>query len=81
MPGSHVVIRCDGRAVDDATMRLAAQLAAYHSSVQGEAAVDVIVARVSDVNRLPGGRPGQVTVRQEQVLRVPAILPAEVVRM
>jgi predicted ribosome quality control (RQC) complex YloA/Tae2 family protein len=81
VPGSHVVIRCDGRAIDDATVRLAAQLAAYYSSVQGEAAVDVIVARVRDVNRLPGGRPGQVTVRQEQVLRVPAILPDEVVRL
>ncbi len=81
VPGSHVVIRSDGRAVGDATVRLAAQLAAYHSSVQGEAAVDVIVAHVSDVSRLPGGRTGQVTVRQEQVLRVPALLPDEVMRM
>ncbi|MCB0108322.1 MAG: DUF814 domain-containing protein, partial [Caldilineaceae bacterium] len=76
-PGSHVVIRCGGQAVSDDTLRMAAQLAAYHSKLAGEHAATVIVTPRRFVSRAPGGHPGQVLVRQEETLTVPAILPTE----
>ena len=76
-PGSHVVIRCGGQAVSDDTLRMAAQLAAYHSKLAGEHAATVIVTPRRFVSRAPGGHPGQVLVRQEETLTVPAVLPTE----
>ena len=69
-PGSHVVIRCDGRAVSQETVHQAAGLAAYYSKGRGEASVDVILAERRRVRRAPGGRPGMVLVEGERVVRV-----------
>ncbi len=65
-PGAHVVIRGAGRTADDETVLAAAQLAAYHSSRRGEASVPVMVTRKRWVQRAPGGKVGQVLVRQEE---------------
>ena len=63
---------------DEATVRAAAQLAAYHSGARGDRAVDVIVTRKRWVQRAPGGKVGQVLVKQEErVVAVPGELPAE----
>jgi predicted ribosome quality control (RQC) complex YloA/Tae2 family protein len=75
-PGAHVAIRCGGQTVRDETLQMAAQLAAYHSKLVGERAATVIVTPRRFVSRAPGGRPGQVLVRQESTLTVPAELPA-----
>lgn len=75
-PGSHVVIQSDGRAPAQETVLLAAQLAAWHSDKRGDGMVDVIVAERRRLSRPPGGRPGQVIVREERVVRVPAENPA-----
>jgi predicted ribosome quality control (RQC) complex YloA/Tae2 family protein len=78
VPGSHVVIRGAGQAPDAETVRMAAQLAAYHSGARGDAAVAVIVTRKRFVQRAPGGKVGQVLVKQEeQVVTVRGELPAE----
>lgn len=77
VPGAHVVIRSAGQVPDGATIRLAAQWAAYHSGARGDAAVDVVVTRRRSVSRAPGGRLGQVLVKQEeQVVAVPGSQPA-----
>ncbi len=76
-PGAHVVIRSGGQAVSDETLRMAAQLAAYYSKLVGERAATVIVTPRRFVSRAPGGRPGQVVVRQEETITVPALLPTE----
>jgi len=76
-PGSHVVIRGRGREPDDATIRTAAQLAAYYSSLRGEKAAPVAVTQRRFVKRLPGGHTGQVTLRNERTVVVPARLPEE----
>ena len=65
VPGAHVVLKGDEGSVGPA-----ASLAAYYSKARGEKAVDVIVARVKDVHRFPGGAPGQVTVRESRTVRV-----------
>jgi len=78
-PGSHVVIRCGGQPVSDDTLQMAAQLAAYHSKLVGEHAATVIVTPRRFISRAPGGHPGQVLVRQEETLTVPAALPEALV--
>ena len=72
VPGSHTIIRTGGQAPDEETVRAAAQLAAYHSGARGDRAVDVIVTRKRWVQRAPGGKVGQVLVKQEErVVTVP----------
>lgn len=78
VPGAHVVVRLAGRQADEATLRAAAQLAAFHSGVRGENAAAVIVTRRRWVSRAPGGKTGQVLVEKEEVLRVPAAMPEDV---
>lgn len=78
VPGSHTIIRTAGRTPDAETVRAAAQLAAYHSGARGDRAVAVIVTRKRWVQRAPGGKVGQVLVKQEeQVLTVPGELPSD----
>lgn len=75
MPGAHVVLRAAGRTPDPATIRVAAQLAAFHSAARGERSADVIVTERRWVGRAPGGKPGQVLVEREEVISVPAAWP------
>lgn len=70
VPGAHVVLRSGGRPVSEETMRRVAALAAYYSAAREGGTVDVQVARVRDVRRHPSGRPGQVLLRREEVMRV-----------
>lgn len=75
-PGSHVVVQTDGRAIAEATILLAAHLAAWHSDLREQGFVDVVLAERRRLARPPGGRPGQVLVREEKVVRVPSDRPA-----
>ena len=70
VPGAHVILRSGGRPVSEDTMRRVAALAAYYSAARDSASVDVQVARVRDLRRHPSGRPGQVLIRREEVIRV-----------
>lgn len=79
IPGSHVVIRSGGQPVDDATLRMAAQLAAYYSQRRGEGAVAVLVAPRRFVTRVPGGHPGLVHFRHAETLTVAAALPDDLI--
>lgn len=78
IPGAHVVIRSGGQPVDGDTLQAAAQLAAYYSQRRGDSAVPVAVTPRRFVTRVAGGRPGQVHVRQEETLVVPATMPADI---
>ncbi len=60
VPGAHVVIRSAGRTPDVATVRAAAQLAAFHSDARNEARAPVISVLRRQVSRAPGKRLGQV---------------------
>ncbi len=76
-PGSHVVIRCGGQPVSNATRTVAAQLAAWHSRQRGNAGVAVALTRRRFVTRMAGERPGLVHYRSEETLSVAAELPRE----
>ncbi|MBV7339740.1 NFACT family protein [Chloroflexi bacterium TSY] len=77
-PGSHVVIRSAGQTISNETILMAAQLAAYYSKQRGERAVSVSITPRRFVTRVPGGRPGQVYIRNEETRTVTAELPKDV---
>jgi predicted ribosome quality control (RQC) complex YloA/Tae2 family protein len=70
IPGAHVIIQTEGRAVPEPTVEWGAGLAAYYSRGQDDTQVAVDVVQRRHVRRLKGGRPGQVVYRHEETLRV-----------
>lgn len=70
IPGSHVIIPTASGPPSEATLQWAAELAAYYSRARQEAYVDVSYTLKKHVRPIKGGGPGQVTYRNEQVLRV-----------
>lgn len=70
VPGSHVIIRNDGRQIPDTLIEQAAALAAYYSSRQEESNVIVDMTRVKYVRKIKNAAPGMVTYRNETTLTV-----------
>ncbi len=69
-PGAHVIVKTGGREVPEATLRQAAQLAAYYSQARGSAHVDVAYTERRYVRPIKGAGPGLVTYTQEKTIRV-----------
>jgi predicted ribosome quality control (RQC) complex YloA/Tae2 family protein len=70
VPGAHVIVKTEGREVPEATLRQAAQLAAYYSQAQSSARVAVDYTERRYVRRIKGAGPGLVTYAQEKTIRV-----------
>lgn len=70
VPGSHVVIRNDGRRISSELIEEAASVAAYYSSKQRDTKVDVDVTRCKYVKAIKGAGPGMVTYRNEDTMTV-----------
>lgn len=66
VPGSHVIIKTNARAVPAQVLERAAQLAAYYSKLRGESKVLVQVAECRHVHKMKGGKTGQVTIHRER---------------
>lgn len=77
-PGAHVIVRGGAQPVSDEALTWAAGLAAYYSALRHEAQVPVDVTERRHVRRIPDGRPGMVTYRQERTLLVAPISPEDV---
>ena len=69
-PGAHVIVKTGGREVPEATLRQAAQLAAYYSQARGSTRVDVAYTERRYVRPIKGAGPGLVTYAQEKTIRV-----------
>lgn len=67
--GAHVILQGSPEP-DDETIAAAAELAAHFSEARTDTAVDVLVAAVRDVRKIPGGPPGRVTYRNTRTIRV-----------
>ena len=67
--GAHVILHSVQDAPSDEVLEAAAGVAAYFSEGRNDRAVDVDVARVRDVRKIPGGPPGRVTYRGESTVR------------
>ena len=74
-PGSHVIVRREGRDVPDDVLRQAASLAAYYSPMRDERRVAVVATERRFVHRASGARPGLVTYRNERTLWVAGLPP------
>ena len=60
LPGSHVILRSEGREPDDRTYTEAAMIAAEYSQAKGGQNVAVDYTRVRNVKKPPGSKPGVV---------------------
>ena len=70
VPGSHVVIRNDGRRIPEDLLEAAASIAAYYSPRKNENRVDVIVTRCKYVKPIKNAGMGMVTFRNERTVTV-----------
>ncbi len=59
IPGSHVILKCDGVMPDDCVLE-AARLAAYYSSARGTTRVSVDYCFKKNVRKVNGAKPGYV---------------------
>ena len=77
MPGSHVLLRPPetGGEPDAATLKAAAAIAAWHSKARGGGIVAVSCTMARYVTKPRGAKPGTVSIRKEQVLKVRPALP------
>ncbi|HYF83180.1 MAG TPA: NFACT RNA binding domain-containing protein [Clostridia bacterium] len=60
IPGSHVIIKTEGKDVDDATLEEAANLAAFYSKGKMSSKVPVDYTRRKNVKKPSGAKPGMV---------------------
>ena len=66
--GSHVVILCEGKEADGATLRQAASLAAWYSQGRAAGRVAVDYTMVRNVKKPAGARPGMVFYTQYKTI-------------
>ena len=79
-PGSHVVLKREGRSENPSRQALAeaAAVAAYWSKARGASKVGVSYTEAKYVRKPKGAPPGTVTIRHEKLLTVPpALLPLD----
>jgi predicted ribosome quality control (RQC) complex YloA/Tae2 family protein len=76
-PGSHTILRCQGREVPFPDILEAAAIAAYHSKARGERNVAVDYTTVKSVWRPRGSKAGAVYFSGQKTVFVDALLPAE----
>lgn len=69
-PGSHVIIRTQGREVPEDVIAQAAGWALWHSQARENTKSSVIVTRKRHLRKIKGGRPGQVRVLQQRSITV-----------
>jgi predicted ribosome quality control (RQC) complex YloA/Tae2 family protein len=70
VPGSHVIIKSDGRKIPDAVIQKAAGIAAYYSASRADAKVAVDITRCMYVKKIKGAAAGMVTYRNEETIMV-----------
>lgn len=70
IPGSHVIVRCNGDELPDATVRFAATLAALHSKAAGSSSVPVDYTRIKYVKKPSGAKPGMVIYKTNRTVYV-----------
>ncbi|MBF4691664.1 Rqc2 family fibronectin-binding protein [Fusibacter ferrireducens] len=70
IPGSHVIIRTEGRDVPETTLTEAAIIAAYHSKARDSSNVPVDYTFIKNVSKPNGAKPGMVIYVQNKTLYV-----------
>ncbi len=60
IPGSHVIIKSEGKVIPDEVIEYAAKLAAYNSKARNSGNIEVDYTLKQNVKRAPGNKPGLV---------------------
>lgn len=60
IPGSHVIVKCDGKELPDSVFEEAAQLAGYYSKGRKQEKVEIDYIQKKHVKKVNGGKPGFV---------------------
>ena len=60
LPGSHVILKTNGREIPDRTFEEAAQLAAHYSKAEGASKVEVDYVQRKQLKKPAGSKPGYV---------------------
>lgn len=68
IPGAHVIIKTQGRAISQQTLQEAAQFAAWYSQSRGAQTVPIDYTEQRNVRRIPHSSPGMVTYVKEHTL-------------
>lgn len=70
LPGSHVILRCEGRTPDDVILMTVAEIAAYHSKGKLSSQVPVDFTHVRNVHKPSGAKHGMVIYVSQHTLYV-----------
>ncbi len=70
MPVSHVVVRSDADDLSEATIRCAAQLAAFYSKGRQSSSVPVDYTRVKNVKKIPAAQLGFVSYEHQKTIYI-----------
>ena len=70
MPGSHVILKNDGRDIPDSTFEEAGRLAAHYSQGRGQEKVEIDYTPKKNIKKTPGGKPGFVIYHTNYSLNI-----------
>ncbi len=78
IPGSHVIVKCDGKELSDKTFEEAGALAAYYSKGRDNDQVEIDYIQKKHVKKAAGGAPGFVIYHTNySLLAKPGTLPCQ----
>ena len=75
MPGSHVIVKCEGKELPDRAFEEAACLAAYYSSGRSMGKVEVDYVRRREIKKPGRGMPGFVIYHTNYSMTADAVIP------
>lgn len=70
IPGSHVILKSEGKEIPDSTFEEAGKLAAYYSKGRGQEKVEIDYTPKKNIKRTPGGKPGFVIYHTNYSLNI-----------
>ena len=76
--GSHVILRHPGgETPDNASIKVAAAIAAWHSKARNAGKVPVCYTQAKNVTKPRGANPGTVSIKHEKIVKVRPELPTD----
>ncbi len=81
MPGSHVILLCEGKEPTDRAFEEAASLAAYYSSGRSMGKVEVDYVKKSELKKPAGAKPGFVVYYTNYSMTAKAVIPEGVTKL
>ena len=70
IPGSHVILKSEGKEVPDSTFEEAGRLAAYYSKGRGQEKVEIDYTPKKNIKKTPGCKPGFVIYHTNYSLNI-----------